>query len=261
MEVALPGLIRKLLYIDAEAMEELPDDIQHTKERKPDVLKKIADKNGETFVLHIEFQRTDEKEMAYRMAEYHIMLLRKYRLPVRQYVIYLGEEAPHRMSDHIDSGKMHFSYQLIPLSAIDYRILLNADNPEEKILAVLGNFERKDLQQVVGTIVKDVVSTSESEFSTLRYMKQLQIFARLRTFKKEIITTMESLMSLLMENTVEDFLYKVGHKKGEEAAMKKGRSEFVKSLLLNTRFGVRKIASLANVSEDFVRDVKKSLRA
>jgi len=43
--------------------------------------------------------------------------------------------------------------------------------------------------------------------------------------------------------------------------MKKGRSEFVKSLLLNTRFGVRKIASLANVSEDFVRDVKKSLRA
>jgi hypothetical protein len=36
--------------------EELPDDVQHTKERKPDVLKKITDKNGDTFVLHIEWQ-------------------------------------------------------------------------------------------------------------------------------------------------------------------------------------------------------------
>ena len=55
-EAALPGLIRNLLNIHAVNSEELPDDIQHTKERKPDVLKKVTDKKGETFVLHIEFQ-------------------------------------------------------------------------------------------------------------------------------------------------------------------------------------------------------------
>jgi hypothetical protein len=56
IEAALPGLIRNLLNIHAVNSEELPDDIQHTKERKPDVLKKVTDKKGETFVLHIEFQ-------------------------------------------------------------------------------------------------------------------------------------------------------------------------------------------------------------
>jgi predicted transposase/invertase (TIGR01784 family) len=87
LEAALPGLIKNLLGIHTVYAEELPDDIQHTKERKPDVLKKITDKNGETFVLHIEFQVKDEPEMVFRMADYFIMLLRRYKLPVRQYVI------------------------------------------------------------------------------------------------------------------------------------------------------------------------------
>jgi hypothetical protein len=63
LEAALPGLIRNLLNIHAVATEELPDDIQHTKERRPDVLKKVIDKKGETFVLHIEFQVKDEPKM------------------------------------------------------------------------------------------------------------------------------------------------------------------------------------------------------
>ena len=37
IEAALPGLIRNVLNIHAVNTEELPDDIQHTKERKPDM--------------------------------------------------------------------------------------------------------------------------------------------------------------------------------------------------------------------------------
>src|ERR1700737_4676353 len=116
IEAALPGLIKNLLGIHAIHTEELPDDVQHTKERKPDVLKKVTDKKGETFVLHIEFQVKDEPEMVFRMAEYYIMLLRQYQLPVRQYVIYIGEGNP-AMADHIHSEQMDFKYQLIALSA------------------------------------------------------------------------------------------------------------------------------------------------
>jgi len=68
IEAVLPGLIRDLLGIDSVYSEELPDDVQHTRERKPDVLKKITNKNGETFVLHLELQVADEKEMVFRMA-------------------------------------------------------------------------------------------------------------------------------------------------------------------------------------------------
>src|SRR5882757_7494147 len=107
LEAALPGLIRNLLNIHAVNTEELPDDIQHTKERKPDVLKKVTDKNGATFVLHAEFQVKDELEMAFRQAEYYIMLPRQYQLRVQQYVIYIGAGNP-TMADHIHSESMNF---------------------------------------------------------------------------------------------------------------------------------------------------------
>ncbi len=70
--------MENVLDIAVISVEELPDDIQHTKERKPDVLKKVTDTKGDTFVLQIEFQVKDEPEMVYRMGEYYLMLERKY---------------------------------------------------------------------------------------------------------------------------------------------------------------------------------------
>jgi len=42
--------------------------------------------------------------------------------------------------------------------------------------------------------------------------------------------------------------------------MEKGKETFVKNLLLNTDFTMAKIASLTNVTEAFVKKVKKTLK-
>lgn len=55
IEAVIPSLMQNILGITAVSSEELPDDIQHTKERKPDALKKITDSQGSTYVLQIEF--------------------------------------------------------------------------------------------------------------------------------------------------------------------------------------------------------------
>jgi len=172
LEAALPGLIRNLLGIHAIHTEELPDDIQHTKERKPDVLKKVTAKNGETFVLHVEFQVKDELEMVFRMAEYYIMLFRKYQLRVRQYVIYIGAGKP-AMTDHIRSEPMNFKYQLISLSAVDYHLLLRSDKAEEKMLAILADFGVGDPKRIIENIVNQIITTSKGNFSKLRHIQQL----------------------------------------------------------------------------------------
>lgn len=95
METVLPGIIEHLLKLNIVRREELPDDVQHTKERKPDLLKKVTDANGKTYVLHIEYQAKNDKDMVYRMAEYSIMLQRRYRISVKQYVIFIGAAKPH----------------------------------------------------------------------------------------------------------------------------------------------------------------------
>jgi hypothetical protein len=39
IEAVIPSLMLNILGINAISVEELPDDVQHTKERKPDVFK------------------------------------------------------------------------------------------------------------------------------------------------------------------------------------------------------------------------------
>jgi predicted transposase/invertase (TIGR01784 family) len=253
IEAALPGLIRNLLNIHAVNTEELPDDIQHTKERKPDVLKKVTDKKGETFVLHIEFQAKDELKMVFRMAEYYIMLLRRYELPVRQYVIYIGAGIP-TMTDHIRSEPMNFKYQMIALSAVDYHLLLRSDDPEEKILAILADFGGGDPKRIIENIVTQVIAVSKGDLSKHRHIRQLRILAQLRNLEPESLEIMDSIANLITKE--KDILYRLGEKEGIE----KGKEEVVINLLLDTDFTIAKIASLTNVTEAFVKKVKKSLK-
>jgi hypothetical protein len=253
IEAALPGLIRNLLGIHAVRTEELPDDIQHTKERKPDVLKKVTDKNGETFVLHIEFQVKDEFEMVFRMAEYYIMLLRQYQLRVRQYVIYIGAGIP-TMTDHINSEPMNFNYQLIVLSAVDYQLLLRSKNPEEKMLAILANFGDGDPKRIIENIVNQVIAASKGDFSKHRHIRQLRILAQLRNLAPESLSIMDSIANYISEE--KDILYR----RGERDGMEKERETFVKNLLLNTDLTIAKIARLTNVTESFVKKAKKTLK-
>ncbi len=265
IEAALPGLIKNLLGIDAVYTEELPDDIQHTKERKPDVLKKVTDKKDKTFVLHIEFQVKDEPEMVFRMAEYYIMLLRQYQLPVRQYVIYIGEGNP-TMPDHIHSEQIDFKYQLIALSAVDYHLLLRSDNPEEKMLAILANFGSGNPGRIIESIVKQVINASKGDFSKLRRIRQLRILAQLRNLAPENLAIMDSIAKYISEE--KDILYRRGEIKGIEKGIEKGKIEgeekksyeVVKNLLVANKFTIAEIANFASVTEAFVKKVKKTLK-
>lgn len=253
IEAALPGLIKNLLNIHAVHTEELPDDIQHTKERKPDVLKKVTDKNGDTFVLHIEFQVKDEPNMVFRMAEYFIMLLRKYALPVRQCVIYIGAGKP-AMPNHIRAGPMNFSYQLLALAAVDYHLFLRSDNPEEKMLAILADFGGEDPKKIIENIVHQVVATSKGNFSKLRHIQQLRILGQLRNLASENLVIMDSIANYISEEN--DILYRRGELKG----MEREKESVVKNLLLNTDFTLAKIAGLANATIGFVKKIKKTLK-
>ena len=134
------GLMQNILGITAMESEQLPDDVQHTKERKPDVLKKIKDTQGKTFVLHFEFQLVDDPEMVYRMADYHIMLARKYKIPIRQYVLFLGSGVP-KMETQYEIELMSYRFPLIVFSDLDYHLFLKSDQPEEVILGVLADFQ------------------------------------------------------------------------------------------------------------------------
>ncbi len=166
----MPMLIEQLLGITAIISEEIPDDVQHTKERKPDALKKITDALGETVVLHIEIQVADEPAMIYRMAEYYIMLRRAYELPVRQYVLYVGPKAP-KMAVRIDEIPLRFAYSLLDFATIDYQIFFQSTNPEAVLLSVLGNFGSEPPQRVLSAVVTRIAETTPGDFAFKRHFQ------------------------------------------------------------------------------------------
>ena len=56
---------------------EVKDKVQKTIERELDFLKRVIDHEGKEFILHLEFQTTDDPKMIYRMVEYRGILLQR----------------------------------------------------------------------------------------------------------------------------------------------------------------------------------------
>jgi predicted transposase YdaD len=240
-------IIRDVLGLDIVQSEELPDDIQHTKERKPDALKKVTDTTGYTYVLQVEFQIADEREMVYRMAEYSVMLMRRYQLPVKQYVIFLKDTEP-TMPTYIDTENHKFSYQLIRIAEASYKLFLKADNPEVKMMGILANFGKEDSYVAIKAIVDQVQSFTKGDFAESRYFKQLRIFVQLRSnVELQFEKAMETITKFFKEEN--DFLYRKGEEKGIEKNTRETALKMKKSGL--------DIALIANITGLSVDEIEK----
>lgn len=253
LEVTLPMIVHDVLNLDVLVSEELPDDVQHTKERKPDSLKKITDTDGNTYVLQVEFQLEDEKEMVYRMAEYNIMLMRKYRLPIKQYVIFLKEKKPG-MPTFLDTPNHKYNYNLILITEIDYKLFTKSSNIEVKMLGILANFGKQNNQEVINYILKELKPLIKGDFATSRYFNQLRILSQLRTgIKLEFENTMQSISTFFKEED-DFFCCKV-----ERETKEKMSHAFVKNLIVKLGFTDKQAADFVEVDVDFVKKVRAEM--
>ena len=248
IEAVISSIMQNVLKITAVSMEELPDDIQHTKERKPDTLKKITDDKGNTFVLQIEFQVKNEDEMVYRMLDYYGMLERKYKLPVKQFVIFLGTGTP-TMPTNLDREMLKFRFPIVALSELDYHIFLNSDKPEEIILGILANFKGENPENALKQILVRVKETTKGDFSLNRYFNQLRVLAQLRNLELNLKNAMDSIAEYIKEER--DVLYLRGQEREQ--------TKFVSYLLQEGNKTFEQIADIAGVAVDFVKSVHRQL--
>jgi predicted transposase/invertase (TIGR01784 family) len=248
MESALPVIIKDVLDLDISDSEEIPDDLQQTNERKPDVLKKVRDQHNNTFVLHIEWQSQNEKDMVYRMAEYAVMLQRKYRIPVKQYVLFIGKGGV-TMSTSIDYENLKFWYRIFSLKDFDYKFFLKSADPATKVFAILANFEKDGEEKAIETILEEVKTSADGNLKQNQYYNQLRVLVKLRN--KNVNLKFNDMISFetLMEdedyrrNVELDVLYKRGEAKGEargreeglEKGLEKGREETQKQTVIKMK--------------------------
>ena len=262
MQSVLPGIIEKVLGINMKKCEDLPHKVQVTQQREADWLSKVTDESGHTFILHLEIQAQDDSSMIYRMLEYRLMAERIYDLPVKQYVLYLGEKSSG-MSTILSSPGLYFEYTLIDFSTLSYRLFLSSKNPEEKLLAILADFEGDDPEHVLRSVIVQVINASNGSLSANRYLKQLRIIIQLRSLAIKFDKAMESVASFFKEEN--DPFYIRGERIGLERGMTKKEFEknlaFTQALIRETEFDDTKVAGLVGVTKTFVGEVRKQMQA
>jgi hypothetical protein len=258
-EKSIPDLVKEVLKINVAEREKLLIKIELTKEREPDYLEKVTDAKGEVFVLQMEWQTADDNEMLFRMIEYWGLLLRKFKLPVRQFVIYLDEKQS-KMQNRYQWGKNNFEYELIHISKVDYNIPLRSENVDLKLLAILCDFGKDTLPTALTRIVNEVLQNTHSNLEKEKRKNQLRGYASFRNFTLEDIEIMERTMF----KTENDILYRLGQHAGQHEGFKAGQQaekyEFVTALILADKFTVSEIANFASVDESFIKKVRAKLK-
>jgi len=246
-------LTEKYLGIKIKDSRELKDKLQTTIEKEPDFIRIVRTDQEEEFILHIEFQTQDEEGMIYRMQEYYGLLRRKHQLPVRQFVIYLGQK-PSRMQTQLVPEEIFTGFTLKSLRDYWYENLLDSQVPEEIILAILSDFNKQKPVEVIRQILSKLKGIGTDEITLRRYIRQLSVLARLRNLTKE---TQKQIQDMgLTYNITEDYLYQEGLTKGR----KQEKEELVVEMLKDGTLTIEKIASLAKVSVERVRQIAQALK-
>ncbi len=160
-----------------------------------------------------------------------------------------------------------FEYVYNNLGALTDRQIENLNNKflVASFLALKHSMDKKWISANAGKLI--ILASNEDKGLTKAFI--VYLYSRGRIEEKVLNSLPKPLKEKVM-NTLEIYIEK-GMKKGMEKGMEKGilkgrekgiqerNSDFVRNLLLNTDFSIKKIAELVSVSESFVRKVKAEI--
>ncbi len=247
-------LAEKQLGIRIQKSEELKDKLQTTLEREADFLRKITTQGNETFILHLEFQVADEIDMVYRMQEYHAILKKKYSIPIKQFVYYLGEK-PSEMRTQLNADEIYKGFEMRSLHSLSYEGLLNSQIPEEIMLAMLADFGKTTAKAVVEKILQRLLQLKIEPITLEKYLRQMLLLARLRQNLNETLQKQLSTMALTYD-IEKDSLYIKGIEKGIEKGELQTKIKGIQNALRQQKLTAEEIADLFEVTIEFVVQIQ-----
>lgn len=246
IESIIPALMNSVLGFKVSKAEVIKEKLQQTKEKEADALRMVTDPNGQKFILHLEFQVDDYAKMIYRMIDYWGLLKYKYHLPVRQYVIFIGSGKPKMQSTLAEDGN-YFQFQMINITEFDYKRFLISNNPEEIILAVLSNFGEEKPENALNEIIHRLEETTSEQRTFQKYLRQLRVLSKLRKLDLKFDDMIQNIAKYI--DAENDYLV-INTKK-----------EIVENLLRESGLPIDKIAKMAKVTLDFVKNIQQKLNS
>ena len=229
------------LDIVPNEVELLATEQERVEDRRADLVVKLKLKNNQAFILHIEIQSSNDYKMPLRMMRYYTDIALAYpKLPIKQYVIYIGQQSL-KMNGFVQELGWKYCYQLIDMKDVDCETLIARNNPDALVLAILCDFKGHNEQEMVNHIVLGLHELLKDDPKQFReYLSMIDILAENRNLQPHI----EKASQMITQITVEKSgLYQLGKKRGEKGGEQRGErrgiiSTLQKSIIniLTTRF-------------------------
>ena len=266
-------------FLDKELGEMYPEPEKNGQTRYVDKLVKVFKHDGrERWILaHIEVQGTHDREFPQRMFRYYYKLLDRYGSPVTAIAIFSGADGkrmPNRFEDECLGTQLTYKYNTVSITDYTDEELERSDNPFALVLLIAKKALRKgkgmdtvlleEKLHLARLLLEKGLFTKPKIKAVFNFLNNYIRFEKsdtYRIFEKQLnhITQKKNTMGILEQ--VAEVRYEEGLKKGEKKATQKACRLFVENLLRETKFTPAKIASLANVSQAFVKKVEKDLAA
>lgn len=269
-------------FLDKELHELFPEAQKKSSSRFVDMLVKVYLKTGEEewILIHIEIQGSNDESLTHRMLQYWYRIYDRYRVDITALVVFTGNKRQKR------SARFHKSFMGTQIT-YEYNIYHILDHTEQELLAMnnpfalivlaaqkallMGKIPEEELAQHRLTVAKALIQSKKyNHEQIIKFLFFLKNFVYIEnqeinrnfdkevnilTGKKETMGIIETIKQITFEEGVEKGIEK-GRKEGIEKGAEQKSREFVKNMLSNTDFTIAQIASLANVTEAFVKKVK-----
>lgn len=212
----------------------------------------IKTSEGEEMIIHLEFQTQDNQEMIYRMSEYHGIELRKHKIKIKHFVIYLGMSKT-RMKSKLKPEEVFTGFELITLHQLRASDFLSSQIPAEILLAILADFDKKQSERIIRLIIEKLILYCKNENELRKFVNKLTVLSRLRNLDEKTKEIIE-IMPITYDITKDSF-----YKEGLEKGLEKGLEQAIINMLKNN-MEVNSIAKIMNITREQVLKIQENLK-
>ena len=174
----LIGFGNRLFDLNIIEAELLSNEQARIESRRADLIARVKEADGKSYILHVEIQNDNRRDMPLRMMRYYtdIALANPGEIII-QYLLYIGR-APFAMPDHVHGYDWRYGYKILDMRDQDSEYFLNSENTDALVLAILCDPRGLGNNALVAHIIKELRRLHGDKLDSLRdSLKMLDVLA------------------------------------------------------------------------------------
>ena len=253
----LIGFGNRLFGLNIVEAELLSNEQARIESRRADLVARVREADGENYILHIEIQNDNQRDMPLRMLRYYSdIALAHLDEKIVQYLLYIGK-APLSMSDRVHGYNLRYCYKVLDMRNQDSKYFLNSNNPDALVLAILCDPKNLEPNALVAHIIKELRRLHGDKLDNLRdSLKMLDVLSGNRGLQDIVEETIN--MYIDEEKLgIYQAVKKKSEAKGEARGIKKGETRGLNKMVLKllAKLPPEQVAELSDMSLDEIQAI------